>query len=48
MDNLWCNFSQLKLLIGLISKDFNLCNYSNDIPMVCFLEVDLDYADKLH
>ena len=26
-------------------KDFNLDNYSNDSPIGCFLEVDLDYPD---
>ena len=29
-------------------KDFNLDNYSNDSPIDCFSEVDLDYLEKLH
>ena len=27
-------------------KDFNQDNYSNGTPIVCFLEVDLDYHDE--
>ena len=27
-------------------KDFNLDNYSNDSPIGCFLEVDLNYLDE--
>ena len=29
-------------------KDFNQDNYSNDSPMGCFLEFNLDYLDKLY
>ena len=29
-------------------KDFNLYNHSNDNPIDCFLEIDLDYPDELH
>ena len=29
-------------------KDFNLDNYSNNIPIVCLLEFDLDYSEELH
>ena len=29
-------------------KDFNFDNYSNDSPINCFLEVDLDYPDDLY
>ena len=29
-------------------KDFNLNNYSNDSPIGCFLEINLDYPDDLH
>ena len=29
-------------------KDSNLDNYSNNIPLVCLLKVDLDYSEELH
>ena len=29
-------------------KDFNQDNYSNDSPIGCFLEFNLDYLDKLY
>ena len=46
METLWWNFSQLKYLIGLILK--NLDKYLDNSPVGCFLEVDLDYTEKLH
>ena len=30
------------------SKKSNPYNYSDDSPLSCFLEVDLDYPNKLH
>ena len=29
-------------------KDFNLDSYSNNSPISCFLEVDLNYLNELH
>ena len=37
-----------KILYWVNPKDFNLDNYSNDSPISCFLEVDLDYPDELY
>ena len=37
-----------EILDWVNSKDFNLDNYSNDSPLGCFLEADLDYPDELH
>ena len=37
-----------EILYWVNPKDFNLDNYSNDSPISCFLEVDLDYPDDLY
>ena len=37
-----------EILDWVNTKEFNLDNYSNDSPVGCFLEVDLDYPDELH
>ena len=42
MDTLGCNFSELKYFNLFNPKD------SNDSPLGCFLEVDLDYPNELH
>ena len=36
------------ILDWIDSKDFNLGNYSNDSPIGCFMEVDLEYSDEPH
>ena len=41
-------FLPTEILDWVNSKDFNLGNYSDNSPIGCFLEVDLDYHDKLH
>ena len=33
----------IEILDWVNSKDFNLDNYSDDSPVGCFLEADLDY-----
>ena len=48
MGTLWCNFFQLKYMIGLIQKKINLDNHSHDGPIRYFLEFDLDYLNKFH
>ena len=35
-------------MIGLIQKKINLDNHSDDGPIRCFLEFDLDYLSKFH
>ena len=37
-----------EILDWVYPKDFNPGNYSNNSPVGCFLEVDLDYPDELH
>ena len=37
-----------KILNWVDLKDFNQDNYSNDSPIGCLFEVDLDYPDELH
>ena len=41
-------FLPTEILNWVNSKDFSLNNYSEDSPIGCFLEVDLDYPDELH
>ena len=36
-----------KIFDWVNTKEFNLDNYSNDSPIDCLLEVDLDYSDEL-
>ena len=38
----------IEILDQVNSKSFSLHYYSNDNPIGCFLEVDLDYSDELH
>ena len=38
--------SPIETLDWVNPKDFNQDNYSNGTPIVCFLEVDLDYHDE--
>ena len=38
--------SPIETLDWVNPKDFNQDNYSNGTPIVCFLEVDLDYRDE--
>ena len=38
--------SPIETLDWVNPKDFNQDNYSNGTPIVCFLEVDLDYQDE--
>ena len=35
----------IEILDWVNSKDFNLDNFSDDSPVGCFLEADLDYPD---
>ena len=37
-----------KVLDWVNPESFNLDNYYIDIPLGCFVEVDLDYPDELH
>ena len=37
-----------RILHWVNPRDFNLDNYSNNTPIGCFLEADLDYPDELH
>ena len=38
----------IEILDQVNSKNFSLHYYSNDNPIGCFLEVDLDYSDEFH
>ena len=38
----------IEILDQVNPKNFSLHYYSNDNPIGCFLEVDLDYSDELH
>ena len=47
----WHSMMQLlptQILDWINPKDFNIDNYSNDSPVGCFLDVDLDYPDKFY
>ena len=46
MSTLWCNFSILKHLIGLIQEILIKAIILTVPPIVCFLEVDLNYLDE--
>ena len=37
-----------EILDWVNQNDFDLDNYPNNGPIVCLLEFDLDYPDKLH
>ena len=37
-----------EILDWINPKDYNINNYSNNSPIGCFLEFDLDYPDELH
>ena len=39
---------QIEILDWVNPTNFNIDNYSNDCPIDCFLEVDLDYPDESH
>ena len=37
-----------EILDCVVLNNFSLDNYSSDIPIGCFSDIDLDYSDELH